>query len=90
MDEVNLLRVAAAFVFVIGLIFLSSWLLRYFRGSAWAEKMQGERRLQLVEQLYIDSRTKLVLVKCDAVEHLLLVGAQGSQVVAEAVKGKKK
>lgn len=90
MEEIGLLRVLAAFAFVIGLILLLSWLLKYFRGSALLEKVQGERRLQLVEQLYLDSRHKLVLVKCDAVEHLLLVGTQGSQVVSEITKGKKK
>lgn len=89
MEDVGLIRVLAAFAFVIGLILLLSWVMKNLRGSRWVEKIQGERRLQMVEQLYIDNKHKLILVKCDAVEHLLLVGAQGSQVISK-ITGKEK
>ena len=74
MEEVGLIRVLLSFGFVIGLILLLSWGLKYLRNSRWVEKVQGERRLHVVEQLFLDARHKLVLVKCDEDEHLLLLG----------------
>ncbi|MDG1287917.1 MAG: flagellar biosynthetic protein FliO [Rickettsiales bacterium] len=93
MEEVGLIRAIASFAFVIGLILLLSWGLKHLRGTRWVEKVQGPRRLQMVEQLYLDSRNKLVLVKCDEEEHLLMIG--GGHEVAKlnakaAAKAKKK
>lgn len=88
MEEVGYLRVFAAFAFVIGLILVFSWMLKHLRGSRWVEKVQGERRLKMVEQLYLDGKHKLVLVKCDEAEHLLLVG--DGHAISEIGKGKKK
>lgn len=88
MEEVGLVRVIAAFAFVIGLILVFSWILKNLRNSRWVEKVQGERRLQMVEQLYLDAKHKVVLVKCDEAEHLLLVG--DGQTISEISKVKKK
>lgn len=88
MEDVSLFRVLAAFVFVIALILIFSWMLKHLRGSRWVEKVQGQRRLQLVEQLYLDAKHKVVLVKCDETEHLLLVG--DGQPVTSISKDKKK
>ena len=74
MEEVGIVRILAAFAFVIGLILLMSWGLKRARGSQWMEKVQGEKRLHMVEQLYLDARHKLVLVKCDEAEHLIMIG----------------
>lgn len=86
MEDISLMRVLLAFGFTIGLILLLSWALRHFRSHKWVEKVQGPKRLQLVEQLYLDSRHKLVLVKCDEAEHLLLIGGNSAHPVTE-VKG---
>lgn len=86
MEELDLLKVLASFAFVIALILLLSWAMRHFRGHRWVEKVQGARRLQCLEQLYLDSKNKLVLVKCDDKEHLILVGTQGSSQIAELSK----
>ncbi len=92
MEEVSLIRVIASFAFVIGLIFLLSWGLKNLRGNRWVEKVQGPRRLQMVEQLYLDSRHKLVLVKCDEEEHLLMVGGghEVAKLGAVSAKGNNK
>ena len=74
MEDVSLLRVFVAFAFVIGLILLLSWAAKRLRKSRWAEQVHGKRRLETIEQLYLDSRHKLVLVKCDEVEHLVMIG----------------
>lgn len=40
------------------------------------------RRLSVIEIRPIDTRHKLVLVRCDAAEHLLLLGPEGQTVIA--------
>ncbi len=61
-------------------------------GVAWGARRlgmmqaggQGERRLKLVESLMLDPRRRLVIVKWDGREHLLLLSAAGDTIVAEA------
>jgi len=73
------LRFVAALVFVLALMGVLSWLLRR---SGWGGRTSGgRRRLAVVEMLSIDPRRRLVLVRRDGVEHLLLLGAQGDRVI---------
>jgi flagellar protein FliO/FliZ len=44
----------------------------------------SERRLRLVESLMIDPRRRLVIVRWDDREHLLLLGAGGDKRIADA------
>lgn len=44
---------------------------------------QGPRRLKISESLMIDPRRRLVIVRCDGREHLLLLGPGGDVVVSE-------
>jgi flagellar protein FliO/FliZ len=43
----------------------------------------GERRLRISESLMIDPRRRLVIVRCDEREHLILCGPGGDVVVSE-------
>ncbi|MFO1017220.1 MAG: flagellar biosynthetic protein FliO [Hyphomonadaceae bacterium] len=43
----------------------------------------GPRRLKVSESLMIDPRRRLVIVRCDGREHLLLLGPGGDVVVSE-------
>lgn len=82
----DLLRFALALVFVVGLIGLLALLLkRYGSGLAFAGRQGGVRRLSVREMLPIDARHRLVLVRRDNKEHLLLLGPQGSMVVETGV-----
>jgi flagellar protein FliO/FliZ len=72
------LRFLLALLLVAGLILALGWLarrLRLGRGTA------GGGRLEVVEMRPIDPRNRLVLVRRDQVEHLLLVGHDGGVVV---------
>jgi len=89
MESVDPLRFILAFVFVIGLIGLCAYgLKRYSRtpsgkfllGQALLNP-SGEGRLQIVESRYLDARRKLVLVRRDEMEHLLLLSDKGEIVV---------
>lgn len=44
---------------------------------------QGPKRLKISESLMIDPRRRLVLVRCDGREHLILLGPGGDIVVSD-------
>ncbi len=60
-------------------------------GLAWgARRMgmlqangQGPKRLKVSESLMLDPRRRLVIVRCDGKEHLLLLSATGDVIVSE-------
>lgn len=72
---------------LLGIILLAGWAARRFglSGAAAGLRRGGghERRLQVRETLALDPRRRLVLVARDGVEHLLLVGGPGGDVVVE-------
>lgn len=84
METVDYSRFALAFVFVLGLIGLFSALLKRYGNAHQIYKAKDtESRLDIIEARFIDARRKLVLVKRDNVEHLLLL-AEGRETVIES------
>lgn len=79
------LRFALALVFVLGLIGLLAWVVRRlgFGMPVQGLRRREDRRLGMVEMMIIDGRRRLVLVRRDGVEHLLLLG-QNSETVVES------
>jgi flagellar protein FliO/FliZ len=79
-------RFLIAFVLVLALIGLSAWLIRQF-GSARASTSSGSRnrqpRLAVLDSAVVDARRRLVLIRRDNVEHLILIGGP-TDVVVEA------
>lgn len=74
-------RFVAAFVLVIGLVLLLAWLAKRFRIGTFPTGGTGSSRLEIVESLAIDTRQRLLIVRRDQREHLLLIGPERSQVV---------
>jgi flagellar protein FliO/FliZ len=75
-----------ALILVLGLIVGLAWLVRRFGlAGPLATPMGRARRLQLVEVLTLDARRRLVLVRRDEVEHLLLLGANEAIVVERGI-----
>lgn len=93
MDAVDPLRFILAFAFVVGLIGLSAFALkRYSRTAAGAlllgqmtVKPVKDARLDIVEIRQLDARRRLLLVRRDDTEHLLLL-AEGRELVIESWK----
>ncbi|MBI1214323.1 MAG: hypothetical protein GC185_00725 [Alphaproteobacteria bacterium] len=81
MDTAWLLKTLFAFAFVIALMYLLAWALRKM-GVAGQNMMPGaKRRMKIVEFLALDHRRRLVLVRLDEKEHLIVLGPQGETVV---------
>ena len=88
MDMIAYMKFVTALLFVLGLIAAFAWVVRRFgpRGMATHHGKRG-RRLAVVEVAPIDARRRLVLVRRDGVEHLLLLGATHDLVVEAGLPG---
>lgn len=86
MEWLDYLRFLLALAFVLGLIGVVAWLARRFRLVGVTGAAPAERRLRVVEVLPLDPRRKLVLVRRDEVEHLLLLGQDGNLVLDGPVR----
>ena len=73
--QLSYIRFLLALVLVLGLIALLAWAARRFGFAARSVGgLRGRRRLTIAEILPIDARRRLVLLKRDEVEHLVLLG----------------
>lgn len=81
MDMTLSLKAIAAFAFVMGLMYLLSWAIKRLGLSGQSLLPGAKRRLKVVEYLPLDTRRRLVLVRRDQKEFLLVLGPQGETVV---------
>src|SRR6266702_8052483 len=72
-----------AFVAVLALIGVAAWLVRRFAGNRLGANTQRGRmpRLAVIDAAAVDGRRRLVLVRRDNVEHLLMIGGPTDIVV---------
>src|SRR5262249_35634941 len=72
-----------AFLVVLGLIGLAAWLVRRFAGNRLGANTNRGRmpRLAVIDAPAVDGRRRLVLVRRDNVEHLLMIGGPTDIVV---------
>lgn len=84
MDFILLIKAIVSLLFVLGLLFLTLWAIKYIElhsaSSRFFKKINGKKRLEIVEIKRIDARNTLVLVRRDNQEHLLLIGPS-SQII---------
>jgi flagellar protein FliO/FliZ len=83
MDFELYLRFALALILVLGLIALLAWLLRRF---GMGVKMTRGRRLGVVEVQMLGPRHRLILIRRDQVEHLVIVGPASETIVERGIK----
>ncbi len=76
MDFLEIIRMLAALLVTVGLIMLAYWGMRRFGPEAMSrlQVSRKERRLTLVETLVLDPARRLVLVRLDDEERLILLG----------------
>ncbi len=85
MDISQYFRFLLALVFVLGLIGLVGWAVRRFGlGNRMPAIRSSNRRLGVVEILPVDARRRLILLRRDDREHLVLLGSdQGQDLLIE-------
>src|SRR5476649_472053 len=72
-----------AFVAVLALIGVAAWLVRRFAGNRLGANANRGRmpRLAVIDAAAVDGRRRLVLIRRDNVEHLLMIGGPTDVVV---------
>ncbi|SON56207.1 flagellar biosynthesis protein [Hartmannibacter diazotrophicus] len=82
LEGANATNFIIALVVVSILIILGSWLLHRYAGGNILTGVRGkQKRIFVVEAAMVDARRKLVLVKRDSVEHLVLIGGPNDIVI---------
>ena len=79
-------RAVVALAIVLALMAAATWIARRYLVSGGLARVGGQRRLAVVEQTVLDGKTRLMLVRRDNVEHLLVLGPAGAVVVESAIR----
>jgi flagellar protein FliO/FliZ len=89
-DTDSILLAVAAFLFAFAVIALIAWAFKTFMltGRSGGSFLKGrERRLGVVESAAIDSHRKLILIRRDNVEHLIMTGGPVDVVIETGIEG---
>ena len=78
-------RFVVALAVVLALIAAATWFARRYLATGLAGRLGGKRRLSIVEYALLDGKSRLVLVRRDNVEHLLVLGPTGAAVVESGI-----
>lgn len=92
MDEpVSYIRAVFALLFVLGLIGMAAYAARRFGLNGPIKALCKQDRRLSVEEIYpLDGRHRLVLVRRDDTEHLLMLGSTSDLLIESNIKPKKK
>ncbi|MBF0354510.1 MAG: flagellar biosynthetic protein FliO [Alphaproteobacteria bacterium] len=87
MDGESYFRYLLALIFVVGLILAAGWgIKRFGMGLTVAPRLRGQqKRLMVTEIAALDARRRLVLVRRDETEHLILLGVTHETVLESGI-----
>ncbi|HET7911489.1 MAG TPA: flagellar biosynthetic protein FliO, partial [Pseudolabrys sp.] len=75
-------RFFIAFLVVLALIGLTAWLVRRFGANRLGNAARGRQpRLAVIDAATVDGRRRLVLIRRDNIEHLLMIGGPTDVVI---------
>ncbi len=75
----------SALLLVVGLILALAWVARRLGLMGRLGAVGGKRRLSLIEVLPLDAKRRLVLVRRDGTEHLVLLGHASDLVIERGI-----
>ena len=81
MEMTSYLQAAGGLIFVLGLIALAAFFARKL-GLASSGRWRDDKRLQIVETMALDPKRRVLLIQCDATEHLVLLGPSTETVLS--------
>lgn len=79
--DLYILKFVAAFALVMGLMLGLAWVMKRAGLGGKSFLPGGKRRLAIVEQLPLDHRRRLMIIRRDDRDHLIIVGPDGHLVV---------
>lgn len=83
METVDLARFVFSFLGVLALIVICAWIVKRLDVEKRLAGLRKDAHLALVETCHIDGKHKLVLVRRDTRQHVLLLG-QGAPLLVES------
>ena len=86
-DTIQFIRFVGALLFVVALMLGLSYVLRRLNNIQPVKKTR-QRRLSVIEILPVDGKRRLVLVRRDDREHLLMFGANGETLIESGIEFK--
>jgi flagellar protein FliO/FliZ len=84
MDVFFYIKFLLGFVFVISLMLFCGWLVKK-AGVGGTLLQKRDKRLKIVEVLPIDHKHRLVMIRRDNREHLLLIGPESEAVIESGI-----
>jgi flagellar protein FliO/FliZ len=78
-------RFLLALVAVLALLLGFAWLARRFGFAGRSFAAGGRRRLAVVEMVPIDAKRRLILLRRDQVEHLIVLGTDGATLIESGI-----
>lgn len=88
---IQILNSAAALIFVLCLIGIVSIILRKYLNEGFSfNRSPAQKRLQIIESLMLDQKRKLILIKRDDKEHLLLLSPENNLILEKDIEQKNK
>lgn len=73
-DTISYYKFVAALAFVIAAIYLFAFLAKKMGLGTGQNPFLKSRRLNVIETIMLDTKNKVVLIRCDHEEHLLCIG----------------
>ncbi len=86
MSAVDYSQFILSLLFVLGLIGVAAFLARRFGLAQTTKPAGGRRRLATVETLALDGKRRLLLVRRDDVEHLVILGPSSETIVERNIR----
>ena len=87
MEFSHLLQAVLAFIFVLGLMFLTLWLIKICqqKGSLikFSKCLNKSFRINIIERHRLDIKNSVVLLKCDNTEYLVLIGEKSHTLLQQ-------
>jgi len=87
MEFIDVLRYFGALLLVLAMVGGAGLLARRF-GVPGVTKAAGVKRLAVVETLMLGPRQRLIILRRDDVEHLVLSGPEGASVIESGIPAK--
>ena len=85
MDFSEIFRFVAALAFILGLIGICAVLARRFGLAPGATSISAQKRLGIVEVRPIDARHRLLLIRRDGKEHLVMIGGDHPLLIESGI-----
>ena len=82
-DSVSYLRYGVALLLVLGLVVLASAVFRVFGARRFGVNIGSTRKIQLVEQLWLDARYRAVRLHYNDKEYFMVLGPEKAEILEQ-------